>query len=248
MKKLVTVGLFFVCFSLVYPLVLQQTVYQTDVIPTFLGFLLITLGLDEMPYENRKLRELKGLMTGCSVVSFVLTVGQLFPLYRFFIFSATGETNELFVRILSLLRTFYTTFENAIVGVCMITVAFFCYAIGTELKKRIPSADDSFTGHRKNAYGDERYSQAYIRSVSRFSAVFTVVYAVVAAGYFFNQIYAFVRNANVGELKGFYLPFYDFEFGLWAFLIPVHFAFMFFANAAVNICHQPRPGGLNTCK
>lgn len=245
MKKSVFVGLFFVCFSLVFPLYMTvgSITYpiRVDLIPTFLGFLLIAAGLDDLSYANRRLTDAGRLAAFLSLVSFVTLLSQFSPLFTYASSqTAVGSGWRILTRGLSVIGGIYAVCEHAFTTIYMIFVAYLTFCLAGEIRRRIATADRSFKGQRKDAYGDLVFSGSFLERYALLSRVMVFVYAGIAALYTANFLYALIQWQTEGKTLGLSVSFFDFEFGLWAFLIPIHVLYLCYANNAVNICAQKR--------
>ena len=245
MKKSVFVGLFFVCFSLIFPLYMtvRNVTYpiRVDLIPTFLGFLLIAAGLDNLPYANRRLTDAGRLAAGLSLVSFVTLISQFSPIFtRASAQTPVGSGWRVLAAGLSAVRGFYAVCEHAFTAIYMVFVAYLTFSIAGEIQRRTATADRSFNGQKKDAYGDPVFSGGLLDRFALLSRAMGFVYAGIAVLYAANFIFALIQWKTTGKALGLSISFFDFEFGLWAFLIPVHVLYLCYANTAVNICAQTR--------
>ena len=156
MKKKTVIGLMFVSLAIIYPFTLASglTLY-VDLIPDFIGFLLIRLGMDRMSYYNRYLRDAANLATGCLVLSFMTLIGQLSPLFIAYLQNSSVGSGMAAVAIVVTLFEQLALYLNFFLdAIYMVFIAYFCYATASELHKRIITAEDRKERSWKGPYGD----------------------------------------------------------------------------------------------
>lgn len=241
MKKKTIIGLMFVSLAIVYPVTLAsgRTLY-IDLIPDFIGFLLIRLGMDKMSYYNRYLRDAANFATGCLVLSFMTLVGQLSPLFITYLQNSSVGSGMAAVAVVVTLFEQMALYVNFFLdAIYMIFIAYFCYGTASELHKRILTAEDRRERAWKGPYGDMMYSRRAYAAGERLSKVFCVVYALIAAAYAVNQIYAYVLPAD-GGMQGIVFSVLGFDIGLWALFLPVNILYIIYANEIVPMIAGPR--------
>ena len=97
MKKNVFIGVLLVAFSIIYPFTPEGTSVSVnlDLLPDFLGFIFIFMGLDKLQYYNKRMRDVSAFAVFFAVVSFITFISQLYPFYL----SSLIQTNEYGVQL-----------------------------------------------------------------------------------------------------------------------------------------------------
>lgn len=123
---LVFLGLIFVLFN--YNMNIGSSVV-VDILPDFIGYLLLCLSLDKVESSNRWFREVKVFSTGMLVITVLTFISQI----RFFFSSWTGSIDsEVFAVFVKLLESSISHIDSIIYAITMICTAFFSLAMMAE--------------------------------------------------------------------------------------------------------------------
>jgi len=127
----ITVGLVFlglVCVLINYNMNIGSSVV-VDVLPDFVGYLLLCLSLEKVESSNRWFREARVFSTGMLVISVLAFIAQI----RFFFSSWTGSIDsEVFAVFVKLLESGLSHIDCIIYAVTMLFAAFFSLAMMSE--------------------------------------------------------------------------------------------------------------------
>lgn len=133
--SLIAVGLFFALVSFNYDfLSLNTGSYVTiNILPDFIGFLILTFALEKHRGINRWFHECQTYSSGMLVVTFLVFVTQIQFLFSGYL--EYGEFQWMGI-VLALLSVLFSKAEYIIMALNMFTGFFFCYALGTEYQER----------------------------------------------------------------------------------------------------------------
>ena len=123
---IVFVGLVFVLFN--YEMNIGSSVV-VDILPDFIGYLMLCLSLEKVETSNRWFREARVFSTGMLVVSVLTFIFQI----RFFFSSWTGSIDsEVFAVFIKLLEGGIVYVDSIVYAITMIFAAFFSLAMMSE--------------------------------------------------------------------------------------------------------------------
>lgn len=239
MKKSVLFGLWLVSITFIYKLTITSTLFssteiQLDIFPSFLGFILIFLGLEELCYNNRALKACGNAAIILAIPSFLTYAAQLCPYYLNSIVTIT-ETSQItgtlapLAKFLIFLFRIYHKYENLFVCIYMLFLAAFCIALLTEISHRTKTAADMEPFSKKDAYGTVHYSRTAHKLYTVFSGLFAVIFIAQAIAYIANQ-WLQINIAITSTLT----------IQLWTIFLPINLLFAVYANTAIRMTAEPR--------
>lgn len=133
--NLILVGLFFVLFRFDYAFFSQNvdTTIVIDVLPDFLGYLLIWFGLEKAVDVNRWFKETHLVSTGMLVVTFISLLSSL----SFLIAPMVSHPDiKIFLSFLTIVEMIVTNAQSLIFAVTMIFMFMLSSALGYEMQKK----------------------------------------------------------------------------------------------------------------
>lgn len=161
----VIAGLVFILFSFDFPFYSEtlKEVINIDVLPDFIGYLLIWFGLEKVTVTNRWFKDSSSIAVGLMVITFFTFLSQIR-----FLFSSYLETDgQVFAVILSLFSLIIEKGQPTILALCMFFLGMYSTGIGHEM------------GNIKNRFlGSTAYG-------------FSVIYAILIVVNLVNQFIVF---------------------------------------------------------
>lgn len=224
--NLVFIGLLFIAAAIFVPFSLSEDgslKITVDVLPDFLGFIFIYLGLEKMKYRNWILRECGHFAVGFAVFSLLTYIGQLGALL------VQGVDNMFFAAAIRLFGSVYTNLEYIILGIYMLFIAVFMFGTAKEVSLRIPFAEKSKKFSWKDEYSEPHFSRGVYKAGNILSYIFAALYAAGGVTYI------------VCHILGTTLTFLGDQTGIWPIFIPLHILFLFCLNTILQLIRNERP-------
>jgi len=197
--------------------------FVVDVLPDFLGFVLIFLGMERLTYSNKLLYNCRSFATVFAVLTLLTFIGQLSPMILL------AVNNGVFAFILNLLNAVYTKLEYILLAIYMVFIALFCLGSAKELSVRTPYAEKRKEFSRKDEYSELHFSKKAHVLHKLLAYVFAIAYIVGAAAY----VICFFFDTR--------LTVFGIETGIWPVFIPLHVLLLICFNTQLRMICADRP-------
>lgn len=234
MKKYTSIGLAMIALTLTvqYTFSVTGETVNIDVLPAFVGLLLLFFGAEKLPYRNPFLKEVSSISVFFAIIAFFTAAAQVYPFYINLLFPVKGTLDDgiakFFASLIIGISDIYNQYFYIFLGVYTLYLAVVIYAMSTEMKKRIAGArvEDKFS--YKDAYGDIHYSQKAYRIYNIVCKAFSVIYLAIGILYIVNNFF------------GISFEWLGFHIGLETMIIPVSIIYSLTAFTAVSMISGKR--------
>ncbi|MDF2685578.1 MAG: hypothetical protein K0S55_759 [Clostridia bacterium] len=127
----IILGLFFILFSYKFPFYSEtiKDFVNVDILPDFIGYLLIWFGLEKATALNRWFKDASSLVVGLMVLTFISFFSQI----SFFFKDFLDTDGQIYAIILSLVKILMENGEAIVQAICMFFLGMYSTGIGHEM-------------------------------------------------------------------------------------------------------------------